>query len=87
MKKRIQHTPGAAGEPAVSYRAATGDHCPAHGWWAPTHGTGHRYFIAEGSIMPAVDGAPGTWELILSRPQRAYLHHQDFTRGLLSDSI
>lgn len=39
----------------------TGEHCPVSGWWAPLEDESHQQFVTEGSIMPSVNGMPGTW--------------------------
>jgi hypothetical protein len=51
---------------AKSLVTRTGDHCPETGWWQPyqseTPGsTTPSRFLAQGSIMPALDGLPTLW--------------------------
>lgn len=45
----------------LAYHPLTGDHCPSTGWWAPLSQNGGPLYIAEGSVMPAVDGTSSLW--------------------------
>jgi hypothetical protein len=38
--------------------ARTGEHCPLTGWWADElhHTEGATVFVAQGSLMPSIDG-------------------------------
>ena len=53
--------------PAPTNGVRTGEHCPRTGWWAPAGGkasttiAGEPRFIGEGSVMPSINGIPGTW--------------------------
>ncbi len=41
----------------------TGEHCPESGWWQPLsagRGASSKFF-GQGSLMPAVEGAPSFW--------------------------
>jgi hypothetical protein len=40
---------------------ATGEHCPATGWWIPQDTTEPWRYLSEGSVVPALDGRPATW--------------------------
>ena len=71
MKRRRQAQPGPA--PAGIPPVRTGEHCPESGWWYPLQSdsqepvTPARFatlasrFIGQGSVMPAVGGAPSLW--------------------------
>lgn len=41
----------------------TGEHCPVSDWWVPLEEESQPQFVTEGSIMPSVNGMPGTWSL------------------------
>ncbi|TQJ34184.1 hypothetical protein FBY36_1415 [Arthrobacter sp. SLBN-122] len=50
--------------------ARTGEHCPQTGWWNPAgeeatkaslRAAAEARFIGEGSLMPPINGLPGTW--------------------------
>jgi hypothetical protein len=51
---------------AGSLAVRTGEHCPESGWWYPVQpekaGTAlPSRFVGQGSVMPAVAGAPAFW--------------------------
>jgi hypothetical protein len=51
---------------ASSLAVRTGEHCPETGWWDPVQpekaGTAlPPRFVGQGSVMPAVAGAPAFW--------------------------
>lgn len=69
MKKRRPRSTGYAEAKSLSVR--TGEHCPETGWWHPVEpeksGTAlPSRFVGEGSVMPAVGGAPAFWVPIRS---------------------
>ncbi|MDR6558122.1 hypothetical protein J2809_002492 [Arthrobacter pascens] len=47
----------------------TGHHCPQTGWWSADEDVDAR-FIAEGDVMPAVNGRPAHWTLCAEAPIR-----------------
>ena len=64
MKKRAPMSTGYA--EATSLPVRTGEHCPETGWWQPVkpQEAGLAFpsrFVGEGSVMPAVAGAPAFW--------------------------
>jgi hypothetical protein len=44
-----------------SATTATGEHCPATGWWIPQGTTESWQYVSEGNLMPAHRGNPTRW--------------------------
>lgn len=88
MKKRIQLQQTPAVDNGRWSSPRTGDHCPANGWWAPLNDAANAHFVAEGSIMPSVDGQPTIWKLVVRHSPRTQDPTHDFpSRGFALDSI
>lgn len=77
MKKRIPRPHLPLRNSPKSFKANTGEHCPANGWWVPADREGEGHFIAEGSIMPPDKERSITWALVtadLSAFKQKYAH-------------
>lgn len=64
MKKRRPTSAQYAQTESLAVR--TGEHCPETGWWHPMHSgkpeaAASSRFVGEGSVMPALAGAPAFW--------------------------
>jgi hypothetical protein len=60
VKRRSNFLPTPAGA------VRTGEHCPHTGWWRPVaegvvKAADEPRFLAEGGLMPAAEGIPGSW--------------------------
>ena len=45
----------------ITTATATGEHCPATGWWIPQGTTESWQYLSEGNLMPAINGQPTMW--------------------------
>ncbi|QNE13776.1 hypothetical protein [Pseudarthrobacter sp. NBSH8] len=72
MKNRSQLHHVRLSDNSRSFSPRTGEHCPANGWWTPLDADDGACFITEGSIMPAVHGAPVLWSPTVRPAQRSY---------------
>lgn len=64
MKRRTtvsQHRLIRRNVPNVPATAATGEHCPATGWWIAQGTAGAGQYLSEGSLLPALNGESRTW--------------------------
>lgn len=69
MKKRGLFSSPAFGNAAKNRPLRTGDHCPQNGLWSPSWKEEQAIYVAEGSLMPAHEGAPAYWYYVDTHPQ------------------